>query len=226
MLLVNYARSLRELYRLEEAADYAERGCAKARTAGAQIVLNQCLLLQAMIHTDRGESPRAQAVLAEVEPRLRQGLPSGHVGFGALASEKALLAQAQGELAAALKFSDEAVAVAEALSQGGRLGADYLPVFLTRRSGVQLALHHFEQAESDAVRALSLAREPSQPPVFSSKVGRAELALAQALAAQGKREESRAAASSALEELAQTVGPSHPDSRQARQLAGLNTSRQ
>lgn len=224
MLLVNYARSLRELYRLEEAADYAERGCAKARAAGAQVVLNQCLLLQAMIHTDRGDTPHAQAALAEVEPRLRQGLPAGHVGFGTLASNKAILAQAQGELDAALKFSNEAVSVAEAQNQAGRVGAGYLPIFLARRSGVELALRQFEQAEADALRALSLAKAPSQPPVPSTIVGRAELALARALAAQGKREQARAAAISALDELEKTLGHAHPETQQARQLIGMTAA--
>jgi len=225
MLLVNYARSLRELSRLKEAADYAERGCTRARSAGAQVVLNQCLLLQATIHTDRGEIPRAQAVLAEVEPRLRQGLPAGHVGFGALASNKALLAQAQGELDTALTFSNEAVSVAEALNTAGKAGADYLPVYLTRRASVELALHQFEQAESDARRALSLASGISQSPVSSTKVGRAQLALAQALAAQGKRDQARDAARSAQVELEKVLGPEHPESQQARQLAGTGASR-
>lgn len=225
MLLVNYARSLRELYRLEEAAAYAERGCTKARSAGAQVVLNQCLLLQAMIHTDRGEALRAQAVLAEVEPRLQQFLPAGHVGFGALASNRALLAQLKGELDSALAFSNEAVTIAEALNKGGKAGADYLPVFLTRRATVELALNQFEQAETDARRALSLAKEKSQAPAFSSKVGRAQLALAQALAGLGKREQARDAARTAQGELDKALGPAHPESRQARQLAGMTASR-
>ncbi|HVO81834.1 MAG TPA: protein kinase [Terriglobales bacterium] len=218
MILVNYARSLRELHRLDEAAGYAERGCAKAQQTGAQVVLSQCLLLRALIHIDRGELERAERALSEVEPRLRQGLPQGHIAFGSLASSRALLAQARGELATALKFSDEAVDIAEALSKQGRLGGDYLPVFLTRRSSVELALRLIEPAQSDAERALSLARGGSQPQAFSSKTGRAGLALAQVFVAQGKEEEARAAARSASEQLDQTLGPDHPDSRRARQL--------
>jgi serine/threonine protein kinase/tetratricopeptide (TPR) repeat protein len=219
MLLVNYARSLRELQRLGEAADYAERGYAKAQAVGAQVVIGQSLLLRALIYIDRRQLSRAEAVLDEVEPKLRQGLPAGHIAFGTLASDRALLAQAQGDLQTALEFSDEAVAVAEAASKAGRLGGDYLPMYLTRRAGVQLLLHHPERAEADAVRALNLSHAPAEPGTLSSKMGRANFALAKALQARGRGEEARAAARSAAEQLLSSLGPDHPETRSARQLA-------
>ena len=48
---------------------------------------------------------------------------------------------------------------------------------------------------------------------------RAYLALARSLQAQGKTGEARAAFRSALENLQSTVGPDHPDTRTAQQLA-------
>ena len=98
MLLVNYARSLRELHRIDEAADYAERGYTKAQQSGAQVVIGQSLLLRAQIYTDRGDLSRATAMLDEAEPRLRRRLPAGHIAFASLASNRALIAQGRGDL--------------------------------------------------------------------------------------------------------------------------------
>jgi serine/threonine-protein kinase len=219
MLLVNYARSLRELHQLNQAADYAERGYAKAQQAGAQVVVGQSLLLRAMIYTDQGDLPRATAMLDEVEPRLRHGLPAGHIAFGSLASVRALIARAHGDLPAALKFCDEAVAVAETASKAGKLGGDYLPLFLIRRSGVELQLGHPDQAQTDAARGLSLLQAFVQPGTFSSNLGRGYVALGRALQAQGKSEEARAAFRAGAENLEISAGQDHPDTHAARQLA-------
>jgi hypothetical protein len=59
----------------------------------------------------------------------------------------------------------------------------------------------------------------SQSPASSTKVGRAQLVLAQALSAQGKHDQAREAARSAQEELEKALGPGHPKSQLARQLA-------
>ena len=225
MLLVNYARSLRELHQLGEAADYAERGYEKAKLAGAQVVIGQSLLLRAQIYTDRGELSRAAAMLDEVEPRLHQGLPPGHIAFGSLASNRALIAEAEGDLPAALKLADEAVGVAEAASKAGKLGGDYVPMFLIRRSNVKLRIGHPDQAESDASRGLSLLQRSAQAGTFSSTRGRGYLALGRACMAQGKTEEARTAFRSAAEHLQSTLGSDHPDTRNARQLADLEPPR-
>jgi len=219
MLLVNYARSLRELHQLDEAADYAERGYAKAQQLGAKVVVGQSLLLRALIYTDRGELARAAAMLDEVEPRLQQGLPAGHIAFGSLASTRALIAQAHGDLPAAMKLSNDAVAVAEAANKAGKLGGDYLPLFLIRRSNVELQLGRAYQAESDAARGLTLLQTITQPGSSSSNVGRGHLALGRALRAQGKSDEARSAFRTAADNLRSTLGPDHPETRSAEQLA-------
>ncbi len=225
-LLVNYARTLRDLHQLNEAADYAERGYTKAQEAGAKVVIGQSLLLRALIYADQGELSRASAMLDQVEPLLRRGLPAGHIAFGSLASVRAIIAQARGELPVALKFSDEAVAVAEAASKSGRLGGDYLPVFLARRSGVKLQLGQPGQAEADATRSLSLLQASSQAGTLSSTLGRGYLALGRALQAHGKPEEARNAFRSAAENLQDSLGADHPETRSARQLAESKAQQQ
>jgi serine/threonine protein kinase/tetratricopeptide (TPR) repeat protein len=219
MLLVNYARSLRELHQFSKAADYAERGYAKAQHSGAQVVIGQSLLLRALIYMDLGDLSRAAAMLDEVEPRLRRGLPAGHIAFATLSSNRALIAQASGDLQAALEYSNDAVAISEAAMKEGRLGGDYLPLFLCRRSDVELQLGRPDQAEADAARGLSILQASAQAGMFSSTLGHAYLVLGRALQAQGKRDEAHTAFLSAAEHLQSTLGPDHSETRSARQMA-------
>jgi len=219
MLLVNYARSLRELHRTSEAADYAERGYAKAQRSGAQVVVGQSLLLRSAIYADMKNLPRASSMLDEVEPKLHRSLPAGHIAFGSLASDRAIIAQLSGDLQAALGYSNQAVSIAEAAMKGGRLGGDYLPNFLVRRSEIELQLGLTDQAEMDATRALDFLRASGQVGKFSSRLGHAYLALGRALEAQGKREPARNAFLAAAENMQDALGPNHPDTRSARLLA-------
>ena len=72
MLLVNYARTLRELHQINEAADYAERGYTKAQRSGAQVVVGQSLLLRALIYIDQGELQRAAASWTRWNPSCEE----------------------------------------------------------------------------------------------------------------------------------------------------------
>jgi tetratricopeptide (TPR) repeat protein len=218
MLLINYARVLRDLWRLDEAADYAQRSYLKAQRADDQVVINQSLLERARICRDQRDLAGAEAVLAEVEPRLRRNLPPGHIAFASLASERALVARARGDLKVATDLADQAVAITEASVKAGRQGVDLMPTLLVRRSDLKLQLHRPDEAAADAARALTMLQPAAQPGTFSSVLGRAHLTLGRALQAQGKREEARAAFFSAAEHLQNALGPDHPDTRRARQL--------
>jgi hypothetical protein len=70
---------------------------------------------------------------------------------------------------------------------------------------------------------LTLLQTGSKQGTFSSIEGGAYLALGRALKAQGKLKEAEAAFGSAAEHLKVTVGPDHPDTRQAQQLARSTT---
>jgi serine/threonine protein kinase len=220
MLLNNLARTLRDLNRLREAAEYADRACARARQAGDEIVVSQSLMVRASIYRELGDPGRAEQLLTELEPRWRKALPPGHAAFSSLRSEKAMIAQARGELAAAKAGADEAVAMADASPQR----AEYLPRFLLRRSELELQMHLWEQAGADATRALGMWQQGVEVGTISSGVGRCSLALGRALQAQGKLDEARAAFASALENLEPTVGADHPDTREARRLAASATA--
>lgn len=219
MVLNNYAKTLRQLGQLKQAEDYAERAYSKAQRVGHQLVVNQSLLERARIYTAENDPSRAAEMLAEVEPRLRQSLPAGHYAFAALALEQGNIALARRNVQAALKLVDQAVNIEEAAVKAGGAGAFYLPIFLTRRSSIELDLRHLDQAAADALLAISLLQKTAPPGSFSAYVGHAQLAWARALQAQGKPDEARAAFHSAAENLQNTLGIEHPDARSARQLA-------
>jgi len=225
MLLNNYARTLRELGRLDEASAYAESACAKAQQAGHEVVVNQSLIERARIYREKGDLDRAEAMLAEVEPRLRRNLPPGHYAFAGVASERSLILLARGDLPAALAMANQAVAIVEAAIKAGGQGAGLRPIFLLRRSEIEFAIRKQDDAATDATLAVSLLQNASQPGTFSSNLGHAYLALGRALEAQGKDGEARAAFRSAAEHLRQSLGADHPESRTAEQLAAQPSGR-
>jgi len=226
MLLVNYARALQDLERLAEAGDYAERGYTKAVQGGDNMAIGQALLLRASIYRGQGDLEQSAQMLSEVEQRLRRSLPPGHIAFASLASQQALNARARGDAPSALQLANQAVAMAQASVNSGRAGAFYLRTFLIRRSEIELQLGHRDEAVADAAQALGQLQADAQPGTYSSYLGHAYLALARALSAQGKGDEARAAARSAEEQLQNALGHDHPDTRAARQLAGLESPHQ
>jgi tetratricopeptide (TPR) repeat protein len=219
VLLYNYAGVLRDLGRLREAKDYADKASAKARDAGDAILVDQIDLQLGRIYRDQRDWSRADALFSSLEPRLRRKLPPLHYAFAALTSDKALLAEARRDLPAALRLANEAIAIDEASIQQGGPCAAYLPVLLVRRSIVELELQQAQQAESDAVRALTLFRKAIDDGTLSSHIGRAYLAQGRVLQQEGKLEEAREAFALAATHLEDTLGPNHPDSRAARDSA-------
>ena len=221
MLLNNLARVLRDLDRLDAAGDHAERAYRRARDLGQQAVVSQNLLLRTSIHRLAGQPARAAATLAEAEPVLRGMLPAGHIAFAALDEERALLAAAVGDTAAALAAADRALAIAETSPQREY----YLSRLLLTRSQVALAAGRLERARSDAERALALEVGGIGPEERSSGAGLAYLALGRALAAEGRTAEAGAAASSALAHLEPALGAAHRLTSGARELAAVPTAR-
>lgn len=216
----NYGVSLYELGRLDEAADYTERAYAKAKKAGDDISMSQDLFHRARIYRARGEVARAEEMLTEVEPRLRQKLPPRHIAFAILELERGLNAQARGDLSGAIKHLDESLEMMETLASKGREPTDYEGKTLVKRSGIALQLGRTEDARADASRALPLLGKACLPGSYSADVGRAYLALGQALRAEGRFDEAQSAFQSAEAHLADALGPDHPDARAAHKLAG------
>jgi serine/threonine protein kinase/Tfp pilus assembly protein PilF len=219
ILLNNYAKTLYQLGRLEEAADYAGRAYVKAQRIGDEMVIYQSLYGRALICIEQHDFNQAAASLAEVEPRLRKSFPPNNYWFGALASAQALVASGRGDFQTALPLADQAVAIVEAASKAGRSGSDFLPIALMRRSSVELAAGQGGQAGEDAQRALTQLQAAVPPGEFSSIIGRTYLNLGRSLESQGQHHEAEAAFRSAAEHLQNALGPNHLDTRSALQLA-------
>ena len=183
------------------------------------VAINQSLLERARIYREQHDYARAEAMLKEVEPRLRKALPPGHYAFASLASEYSLVALGRRDLPTALKLANQAMAIDDAATKAGGQGIQFLPSLLQRRSEVELDAGQAGPAVADATRAVDLLQQSLQPGAYSSWNGRAYLTLGNALKAQGKDREAQAAFRSAAEHLNNTLGPDHPDSRTARQLA-------
>jgi serine/threonine-protein kinase len=213
MPLVNYARALLDLGKLEQARDYAERGLAKAKQEGDEAPTREGLLLLAAICRDQGDLDRAANLVSEAAARFDRSLPRSHIAFAELARQRALTAKSAGNLAAALSFSSEAIATLEASVK--IRGVHKLPSFLVCRSEIALQLGRLDDAETDAARAIRILRDGGQPEAPSANIGRAYLALGRALRAQGKRPDARAAFESAAEHLRRALGSDHPDTRSA-----------
>ena len=102
MLLNNLARTLIELHRFSEAAEYAKTAEAKARRAGAENVVNYCLNVRATAYRELGDLTRSSEMLTEFESRSKRMMPPGHILFAAIASQHSLLSLARRNASAAL----------------------------------------------------------------------------------------------------------------------------
>jgi tetratricopeptide (TPR) repeat protein len=222
MLLTNYARVLGNLGRLDEAARYAETADGKARRMGHEVVVYQVLRLRASIYRRRGELDRAAAMLREVEPRLERMMLPGHIAFAGLAMDRALLAQARGDVTAARSEADRSVAIAEASGQrDGNLSS-----FLRGRAEIESQAGRPDRAAADAARALDLDLESVGPGILSSDLGQDYLALGRALQAQGNRKAAHDAFASAVRHLEASLGSDHSATRSARDLAASTTPKE
>jgi tetratricopeptide (TPR) repeat protein len=226
MMLNNYAKMLRKLDRLDEAADYAQRSYEKAQSEHNQLVTSQSLLERARIAISQHKFTQASELLSELEPQMRKHLPPGHYAFAGLAADRARIALGEGDLALALQFANESVAIGETAVKAGGAGAFALPGYLLTRSSIELASGSPDPAVADSNRALALLKSHAQPDSLSSTLGYAYLGLSQASYAQGKHADAKATAGLAFENLEKCLGPDHPDTLAARQLAGLNPAYQ
>jgi serine/threonine-protein kinase len=220
MVLNNYAKTLRNLGLLDKAAYYAEKACAKAKETHFEVAVNQSLLERSRIYRDQGDLARSGAMLAEVEPRLRQSLPPSHYAFAVLESEKAQYQLLRGDLKTALRMADDAVRIDEASMKSAGQGSDALPTLLYVRAAIEMKGKP-DQAVADASRAIRLVQGAAEPGTFSAQLARCYLALGSAVDFEGKHDEARAAYRSAAENFQATLGPDHPDTRNARRLAEL-----
>ena len=216
-LLFNYATLLHQLNRDKEAGHYLQLASTSAQDLHDNILADNADLLRAEMLTDDHQYDRASRLLDEVEQRLRRRYPAEHYDFAQIASDRSAIAMAHGDVDSATKFAQQAVAIDEASIR--RIGqcAAYLPTLLVQESQVDLRAGRLDAAAADARRALDLLQNGAGTP--SSNVGRANLALAQALQAAGSEDQAQLASRRAFADLQPTLGLDHPATRLAAQLA-------
>jgi eukaryotic-like serine/threonine-protein kinase len=215
--LNNYARTLVELARIDEAADVAARAYQEAKRLGHQKMIVENRLWTARICVAQHDVARATAALDEADAVMRRLLPPGHFLFAVLSAERALVARERHDLPDARKLIDDAIRIAEQASQHG--GSLFVPIFLTYRADFELAARQSSAADADLHRALDLLLAGAQPGDYSAYVGRAELTLAQALSAEGKVAEAQREARLAAEQLTRAEGSDHPETLAAVRIA-------
>jgi len=221
MLMVNYARTERQLGHLNEASDYAERGYSKALASGNQVVVNQALLMRARIFREQNDLSRSRAMLAEVKPRLQKALPAGHIAFAVLAYEESNLACAHRDFPAALQSINQALAITDGSIAASRGGEDFRPLLLITRAEIKHKLGRVDDAARDADMGVNELQRLVEAGSYSSDLGHAYYTFGLTLLAQGKSPQARVAFRSAVENLQNTLGADHPETRSARHLAEL-----
>ncbi|HEX4285911.1 MAG TPA: serine/threonine-protein kinase [Terracidiphilus sp.] len=219
VLLYNYAALLRRLHRSDEGAQYLAAARSKARDLDDRILADDVDLVRAEMLTDKGQFSEAIDVLDGLEVRLRRRYAPEHYVFAEAASARSAIALARGDFLSARRYAQEAVSLDEASMR--RIGqcAAYLPTLLIRQAQVDFRTGQPAAATAEARRALTLLHGEEDTGIPSSNVGRANLVLAQALGLAGQQDEAQNASRRAYANLQTTVGPDHPDTRLARDLA-------
>ena len=219
MLLSNYAQMLLELGKPDQAETYAARALERGTSAGSPIVVNQARLRLARIYRARGEPARATQMLDQAERSMSTLLPAGHFAFGALAAERALIAQQQGDTVGALKFINQAMQIDEQAGRQGNAGAQFLPILLTYRAGIELDARQLSPRTPTPARRSRCSRRERSRVTIASYTGRAYLTLARVLNAEGRASEADSAALHAAQQLEKAVGADHPETRSAAELS-------
>jgi tetratricopeptide (TPR) repeat protein len=218
LVLVNYARILRELDRFEQADATAQLAYTRAVQLKNEVVINQALMERSSIYLDMRRPQQAETMLAEVEPRLQKSLPANHYAFASLAGRRARISLEENHLEAATQESDRALALIEATVKAGNEGAFILPAMYADRSDIDRAANRFDEAARDADHAIELLRATLEPGSYSRKMGLARLARARALDAGDRKEEARKEAQQAADQLERSSGADYPETRAAREL--------
>ena len=224
-LLLNYAGLLQQLGQTTEAARYFVLASQKAHELNDNVLVDDTELLQAWMFTDAHAYAQATRQVDELEQRLRKRYAPAHYVFAELSLVRASIALGRGNLPSAAHFAKEAVETDEASIR--RIGqcAALLSTLLVSKSTIDLKSGQREEAASGARRAIKLLEDREDPSILSSNVGRAYLALALALEAEGKPDEAQLAARKAYANLETTLGSDQPDTRSARQLTNTRLPR-
>jgi hypothetical protein len=140
--------------------------------------------------------------------------PPSHPAFSAVATDRVRLTMERGDLDAAARQADDAVALME---REPRFQSS-LPVALRMRARVHLRGGKFAEARADAERLVPLVLAETPEGALSATVGVAYLTLGEALAGEGRTAEAKTVLTDAIRHLDDAAGAAHPDAKRARAL--------
>lgn len=211
----NHAIAMAEQGRLDEAVALLRHSVERAEATGSKAYLAAAQGQLGDLLARRGLPDEAEPLIARHAAYL-EGTGDREARMGLVRLQQARLALARRDLATTRQHLREADAALQAnpLLRSQRVQA------LLFASEVERAAGDASQAERSARAALVACRGFVPEGMASSHCGRAQLALAQALAAQPSDDAATLAARAAWAELQASLGPEHPDTRTAAAVAG------
>ena len=207
----NLARALELMGRYDEALVLYDQTVVDATKSDRLDSRVFGLLGAASIHCELGDVARADRSLADARAAMTGVVPAGSPPMLAASGVAGRIALARGQLDVADKIFSSTLA-AFAVNRQPNGSVVMLDLY---RSDVALQQRRTDDALRDAREALDLAKTLQGGIAFSSRTGMSWLALAGALAQQGRTDEAHAALSTALEHLKNALGDDHPATRRA-----------
>jgi tetratricopeptide (TPR) repeat protein len=210
----NYARLLNRLARHAEAKPLYERARDDARRQGNVRTVGTTSLGLARACRSLGDLRGARAALRDADEPLRASFPAGHFFLADLSHERGMLAAAEGDPETARRLLSEALVIHEKASE------KHISHMETLLSLSKLELRSGRNVEGarHGRRALEVAEGFRGGVPRSAWVGLAQLALGEVSLAQGDGSAGRRLFREAVAHMESTLGPDHPDTREARRL--------
>ncbi|HKD18578.1 MAG TPA: protein kinase [Thermoanaerobaculia bacterium] len=213
-LLANYAGVLLELGRYEEAVPLYEEAIRTAKARKETRLQLDTMMELADLYVESGDSGRASAELAEVEPF--RDLPVFSILRRAhYAYTRGLLALHDGRVTEArTQFAES---VAEHDRYPAKISRNAWALIELARA--ELLLGHREAAEAAAHRAIAFSESLVEKGAPSYLVGLSRSMLGQIQIAEGETNAARESLEIASDHLQRTLGSDHPETREANRLA-------
>jgi tetratricopeptide (TPR) repeat protein len=211
----NYASALWDVGQLNDSLAHFTHALAVAERHGQKLWAAYIYLLGAPALCDAHELQRCGAWLSAARSGLTESLPPGHASFGVLELNTARLADKQGASQLACDHLRRALEIFGAATEPRP--SQVIALEMLTRCSLQLGDH--KAAQRAAEQAMAKAQAMLNGFTHTAWLGRALLARAIVLEAEGERSAALPVSQEALLELQEAVGPNANDTREAQAMA-------